>query len=88
MNIFQIIPSIVFIGSEQDEIFVENLKSRGVIDNFNLKITNTVPKNKYIVKPLDTISSVAKKLDISEQELIKITNCKSLYVGQELILPD
>lgn len=85
MNIFQIIPNIVFVEDEEDYLFVEKLKQNKIVDNNNIKIINN-NVNQYIVKPLDTISSVAKKLGINEQELIKKTNTTSLYVGQKIDL--
>lgn len=43
----------------------------------------------YVVKPGDTLSSIAKKFDVSLDELIEIndiTNVNSLVVGQSLII--
>lgn len=58
------------------EIFdSENKKSLSLKEDF---------KNFYIVKPLDNVKNVSKKLNMSEEELIKITGSKYLFVGQKI----
>lgn len=42
--------------------------------------------NTYVVKPLDTFESVAKKLGISKNELQEKVNSKRLFVGQKIII--
>lgn len=81
MNIFQIIPSVVFVENEQDLEFVEKLKKAGIVDSNNFKIQT---KKQYVVKPLDTILSVAKKLDISPEKVMESAGSNNLFVGQVL----
>ena len=40
----------------------------------------------YVVKPLDTKEHIAKALNISIEELEKITNNKKLFIGQKIIV--
>ncbi|MBQ7603187.1 MAG: LysM peptidoglycan-binding domain-containing protein [Clostridia bacterium] len=37
-----------------------------------------------MVKPLDTIDSIAKKLNVQKQELIHKNNITRLFIGQKL----
>lgn len=41
-------------------------------------------QNIYIVRPLDTISSIARKLGVSEQMLISKNNIRQIFIGQLL----
>lgn len=54
-----------------------NLNSFSVNKNLKYNIT-------YIVKPMDTYEKVAKKLNISVDELKKIVKTKNLFVGQRI----
>lgn len=40
----------------------------------------------YVVKPLDTKEKIASILNISVEQLNKITNNKKLYIGQKIML--
>lgn len=50
------------------------------------KIIFTKPKNYYVVKPLQSLASVAKILGVSEEVLIEKNNLKSnkLFIGQKI----
>lgn len=41
----------------------------------------------YVVKPVDTINLIAKKFKIEPKEIIRLNNCKRLFVGQKIKLP-
>lgn len=47
-------------------------------------VLENVSQNFYVVKPLDTPESIAKKLNVSKQTLIKKNQIKKLFVGQIL----
>lgn len=40
----------------------------------------------YVVQPLDTIKTIAKKLEISEEELTKKLSTNFLYVGMKILI--
>lgn len=93
MNIFQDVPSVMFIRNEQDIYFVNNflIKSKtnyecafGTISN--IKIGDVLIKKDmaYIVKPLDTLETISKKLNVSVEYIKSKNNIKNLYVGQKL----
>ena len=54
------------------------------------RVTGTVPGQKYVVQPGDTLVSIAEEFGVTVQELIDanaLTNPDVLRVGQELIIP-
>jgi LysM repeat protein len=54
------------------------------------KVTGTVPGQKYVVQPGDTLVAIAEEFGVTVQELIDangLTNPDVLRVGQELIIP-
>lgn len=67
----------------------ENVMINALCDSKELKKNNNhKSKIEYIVKPLDTFSLVAKKLNIAENYLRNIINTKHLYVGQKIVIGD
>lgn len=67
----------------------ENVTINALCDNKKLlKNNNHKSKIEYIVKPLDTFSLVAKKLNIAENYLRNIIKTKYLYVGQKIVIGD
>ena len=67
----------------------ENVMINALCDNKELlKNNNNKSKIEYIVKPLDTFSLVAKKLNIAENYLRNIIKTKHLYVGQKIVIED
>lgn len=67
----------------------ENVTINALYDNKELlKNNNHKSKIEYIVKPLDTFSLVAKKLNIAENYLRNIIKTKHLYVGQKIVIGD
>lgn len=67
----------------------ENVTINALCDSKELKKNNNhKSKIEYIVKPLDTFSLVAKKLNIAENYLRNIINTKHLYVGQKIVIGD
>lgn len=88
MNIFEIIPTYLFVEDEEDLKFVNNyLKNNNL--NQTVKIGDVIctkKQNTYIVKPLDTIKTISQKLGISEEDLKQKINGKSLYIGQKLLI--
>lgn len=89
MNVLQILPNCIFVESEVDLNFIKNeIKLSGQKIN-NLKIGDVVFLNQdniYVVKPLDTIESIAKKLNINKDELIKKVGGKNIFIGQRINL--
>ncbi len=54
------------------------------------RVTGTVPGQKYVVQPGDTLVAIAEEFGVTVQELIDangLTNPDVLRVGQELIIP-
>ncbi len=54
------------------------------------RVTGTVPGQKYVVQPGDTLVAIAEEFGVTVQELIdanRLTNPDVLRVGQELIIP-
>ncbi|MDY2695932.1 MAG: LysM peptidoglycan-binding domain-containing protein [Eubacteriales bacterium] len=67
----------------------ENVTINDLCDSKELlKNNNHKSKIEYIVKPLDTFSLVAKKINIAENYLRSIINTKHLYVGQKIVIGD
>lgn len=62
----------VFVLQKNNEI--SNLSKGDYIEIIN--------QNFYVVKPLDTISSISRKLDVSEQMLIQKNNIRQIFIGQ------
>lgn len=44
------------------------------------------PNKIYIVKPKDTIASIARKLNITEESIIKKNDIKAIFIGQQIII--
>ena len=90
MNYF--ISNIVFVETEDDKNYInKNLNlfrlNASVSTGNNCVInngSNSSSGGTYIVKPLDTIEKVALKLGITKDDVIKLSGCKALYVGQKL----
>ncbi len=54
------------------------------------RVTGTVPGQKYVVQPGDTLAAIAEEFGVTVQELIdanRLDNPDVLRVGQELIIP-
>ena len=89
MIINQIIPEKIYIENEEDLKQVEEmLKQNNLKSNNKLEVNSWVvisqKENYYIVKPTDTISSVAKTLNISERELLNKIGTKNVFIGQKI----
>ncbi|MBE7074856.1 MAG: LysM peptidoglycan-binding domain-containing protein [Clostridiales bacterium] len=82
-------PQMIYIDDDKTIEFIK--KEFGIESNlkigdwFNCNKKNLVLKNEYIVKPLDTFSSVAKALNISEQQVRSAANTKNLFIGQKIV---
>ena len=85
MNIFQCFSKVLFIETEEDLELVQTIKNK-IIDNTDNLKTNTAiiakKQNFYIVKPQDNLNIVAKKLNMSEEELCNIIGNNKLFIGQ------
>ena len=93
MNYF--ISNMVFVETEDDKNYInKNLNlfrlNASVSTGNNYVIHNSTPNSSnssfggtYIVKPLDTIEKVALKLGITKDDVIKLSGCNALYVGQK-----
>lgn len=74
--------------AQKFNVSVEKLR----IDNNNIQniyegcvlFINTLQTKTYVVKPLDTPESVAKKLGVDKQKLIKDNHITKLFIGQKL----
>lgn len=64
---------------------IRNNPSIDLYDGEMIKIVNKTTSY-HIVKPMETLSIIAKKYNIDEEKLIKINNLNSkrLFVGQSL----
>lgn len=81
-------------NSKITQIYEKIAKNGSKNDNFSIfceKDDNFLPNNKekkqpkiYIVKPLDTFDLVAKKLNITVDELKSFAKTKHLFVGQKI----
>lgn len=60
------------------------LKDKYILNIKKEAKTETKTKNYYIVKPLDTISSISKKLNIDEEFLKSILKNQKLYIGKKI----
>lgn len=67
-------------GSKNDNFCIFYEKN----DNFSSNNKRKSQSEIYIVKPLDTFDSVAKKLNISVQEVKFFAKTKHLFVGQKI----
>lgn len=91
MIINEIIPEKIYIENEENLKQVEellkqnNLKSNNKLE-INSWITISQKENYYIVKPADTIESVSKTLNISQEELKHKIATKHLFIGQRIKL--
>lgn len=83
MNIFECFCSDVFVETKEDVEFVKEKLGVDVKIGDIVK-TNNLNNNYYIVKPLDTIETVAKKLSLDKQKLIQIVGGNQLFVGQKI----
>ena len=45
-----------------------------------------ISKNFYVVKPAESFSCIAKKLNLSERELLEKTGTRKLFIGQKIFL--
>ena len=87
MNILQTLPNQIFIEDEEDVKFLSSyyLKNGKNIESLEIgKIIKQDLNNTYIVKPLDTISSIAKKLNLSQDEVISRAGGKNIFIGQKI----
>ena len=86
-----IYPQKIYIESQNDKDFLNNINNSG--DNistypqklgFWASINLSQTKNIYIVKPLDTLEKIAKKLNLSEDYLKTCINSKNIFIGQKI----
>ena len=87
MNIFELLNDIIFIEDEEDLFFIKqklNINNAKIGDVIKQSEQNAKQKE-YIVKPLDTISSVAKKLNITQQLVRQQTSGENLFIGQKIL---
>ena len=89
MIINQIIPEKIYIENEEDLKQVEEmLKQNNLKSNNKLEVNSwaviSQKEKYYIVKPTDTIESVSKTLNISEQELLNKIGTKNVFIGQKI----
>lgn len=86
MNFFNITPNILVVEESKDVAFVKTILN----DEQEITIGKNyyIPKNSkvYIVKPLDTISSIAKKLNVDEEVIYKKIKSKNVFIGQKILL--
>jgi LysM repeat protein len=62
---------------------VNNIKSVEEGDRLIIPQKNTAI---YVVKPLDTIAKIAKKFNVTEEEIINNNNSSKIFIGQVLII--
>lgn len=49
-----------------------------------LEETSENPNIYHIVRPFDTIESIANKYNISPNKILEITNSKNIFIGQKI----
>lgn len=83
MILTDIKPIVISIEDESDISYIKNKYSKDCDIGTNLygSLGNA---SCYIVKPLDTISKIANKLNISEDNLIKKLKSNIIFVGQKI----
>lgn len=87
MNVFELLNDIIFIEDAEDLCFVNqklNINNVKIGDVIKQSEQNAKQKE-YVVKPLDTISSVAKKLNVAEQLVRQQTSGENLFIGQKIL---
>ena len=89
MIVSYIFPKMIFIDDEKTLNFVKeqfkdySVKNLCVGDWFNTIRQST---KTYVVVPMDTFETVAKKLNINVEDLKQKALTKRLYVGQKIEL--
>lgn len=90
MNVFQIIYDTLYVEDEEDVNFLKENSGALGIDVSQIKLGAIIKLNKkqkeYIVKPLDTIESISKKLCMDENDLLKKIGNNKLFIGQKIVL--
>ena len=88
MNFFQVIPKVVFIETEEDLNFVkEQAEQKGYrLTDFCVGsvVSFNQTENVYVVKPLDTLESISKKLNISISDLKQKLGTTNVFIGQKI----
>ena len=83
MILTDIKPKVIIIEDEDDakyvgEIYNNNPRVGGILRSQDLT------KRYYIVKPLDTISSIGEKLKINEEVLKQKLKTDRVFIGQKI----
>ena len=92
MNVF--VSSVIFVEDEKDKQEINNnlnlyglSKNVSVGDCYKQDTDNYIIANEkiYVVKPMDTITKIATKLNIPEQKVKELVNSKMVFVGQKIV---
>ena len=88
MNFFQIIPKVLFVDDEDDVEFVKKILNQKGVAFDEIKVGEVIipieKSNIYIVKPLDSLQSISKKLNMPIEALKSITGGGHLFIGQKI----
>ena len=87
MNIFQITPSVMYVETNEDLEFVK-MYCESIVIVRDIKIGDYVEiaqNNKtYVVKPLDTIDSISKKMGVTKEQVKSKTFGGNIFIGQKI----
>ena len=73
--------------SKKFNVSLNSLKFYNMVENFeegDIVFFPQYSSNVYIVKPADTIKSIAKKLSLTESELMAKAKTNKLFIGQRI----
>ncbi len=87
MNIFQITPSVMYVETNDDLEFVKKYcESMGIVRDVKIGDYVEIAKNikTYVVKPLDTIDSISKKMGVSKEQVKSRTMGGNIFIGQKI----
>lgn len=71
---------------KQDLLATNNLSEEDICEGVLLFVE--VPDGtRYVVKPFDTVTTIAKKFRLSEEEILHFNKIKEVFLGQVIYLP-
>lgn len=87
MNIFQITPSVMYVETNEDLEFVKMYcEGKGIVRDIKIGDYVEIDQNNktYVVKPLDTIDSISKKMGVSKEQVKSKTAGGNIFIGQKI----
>ena len=87
MNIFQITPRVMYVETNEDLEFVKMYcESIGILRDIKIGDYVEIAQNNktYVVKPLDTIDSISKKMGVTKEQVKSKTFGGNIFIGQKI----